>query len=117
MGQRINIVDFLRGITIIVMILNHFYMRFMYKQRDYGLFEDVLFFVSYTNAVLFLAVSGMSFFLFMHYKIRDGNSKGYIFFEVVKRSLFIFAIQTILAYIFGSFIDMEIDTLLYWSMF
>ena len=118
MKERIISIDILRGLTIIFMIPFHFFIKWMdWTPRDYGIFKEITVFLSILTAPFFLIISGMGYHYFINKKINENISKSNIFSEVLKRSLFIFGVSTLLQILFGFIFNTESTNIIYWSVF
>ena len=115
MEYRINSIDFLRGISVILMIIGHIY--FIWPDVNNNLFEEIILLIVLIAPAFFLLISGFSFYIFIGKKINEKNSKLKIFYEVVKRAFFIFIISTIFQIFFGFILCMQITDIIYWSIF
>ena len=115
MEARLNSVDLLRGIAIMLMIQMHVYIYWM--NISYNLFGRIIITSGQCAAPFFLIVSGISYFLYMNKKISKDNSKKEIIFDVLKRAGFIFAVSTLLSFLFGFLLGLERKSLIYWSIF
>lgn len=113
--DRINSIDVLRGISVILMIIGHIY--YIWPEVNNGLFGDTILFIVLVAPAFFLLISGISFYLFLSNNIDKKDPKIKIFNEVIKRSLFIFIISTIFQILFGSVLNMQITCVIYWSIF
>ena len=118
MQKRIKSIDFLRGLTVFSMVLYHFFVYWVQmKQQNYGPFAEFFNFFGYLAAPFFLIVSGVSYHIFIKRKIEEELSKLNIFFDVLKRAIFIFIVSTAFQIFFGFTLDMKINSILYWSVF
>ena len=118
MKDRIVSIDILRGFTVFLMILFHIFMEWMnWTPRDYGLFRDIMVFFDYLAPPFFLIISGMAYFFFISIKTNENISKSLIFFEVIKRSLFIFVVTTVLQIGMEFVFNIELTKVIYWSIF
>jgi len=118
MTNRLNSIDFLRGLAVIFMIQVHVYYYWIYWTGvDYGFLEDVIFLIGSFAAPLFITISGASYFLFIKAKQEQLFSKKQILSEVIKRAGFIFIVPTLLQFFFGFFFQINEKFILYWSVF
>lgn len=118
MTDRINSIDFLRGLAIIFMIQVHIYYYWIYWTGiDYGFLEKLIFLFGSLAAPFFLIVSGISYYFFLYRKIIENENRKRTFYEVIKRSLFIFTISTIFQFLFGFIFNIRISFIIQWSIF
>ncbi|MHA1440148.1 MAG: heparan-alpha-glucosaminide N-acetyltransferase domain-containing protein [Promethearchaeota archaeon] len=114
MNKRLNSLDFLRGLAIILMIQYHIF-KFWISQ-NLGLYERIIELLGNIAAPFFVLISGFSFNLFINNHLQKELSKTKIFVEILKRALFIFFISTTIKFLFGRFLNLEFQ-FLYWSIF
>ncbi|MFW9990406.1 MAG: heparan-alpha-glucosaminide N-acetyltransferase domain-containing protein [Candidatus Odinarchaeota archaeon] len=118
MLKRIRSIDFLRGLTVFSMIIYHLFIYWVHnKAQNYGPFAEIFHFFGYLAAPFFLIISGISYHIYIKRKIDEDQSKLKIFFEVLKRAIFIFTISTTFQLLFGFIFDMKIKFIIYWSVF
>ena len=115
MGNRINAIDILRGVAIILMIQIHIYV--FWTKMNYTQFHGILIFLGSLPAPLFLLISGMSFQLMINKRIKEGLTKIEIFVDNVKRATFIFAFSTFIPFLFGSILNLTFHSIIYWNLF
>ena len=100
------------------MIIYHFFVYWIrFKKENYGIFEEFFYFFGYLAAPFFLIVSGISYHLFIKKRIDEELSRSKIFFEVLKRAIFIFVVSTSFQIFFGFILGMKIESFIYWSVF
>ncbi len=87
------------------------------KQQNYGPFTEFFYFFGYLAAPFFLIISGVSNHIFIKKRIDEDQLKLKIFFEVLKRAVFIFIVSTLFQFFFGFTLNMNIEFILYWSVF
>lgn len=118
MLKRIQSIDFLRGFTVLSMIIYHFFVYWVNnKNQNFGPFKEIFNFFGYLAAPFFLIISGISYYIFTRNKIEEELSKLKIFIEILKRALFIFILSTILQILFGFILEIHIEFIIYWSVF
>ena len=119
MKDRIVSLDIMRGFTIFLMILFHIFMEWMnWAPRNYGFFRDIMVFFGYLAPPFFLIISGVaSYFFIYNRKINENISISLIFYEVIKRSLFIFIVPTVLQIGMEFVFNIELTNIIYWSIF
>jgi len=118
MKDNIVSLDIMRGFAVFFMILFHFFMEWMnWAPRDYGFFRDIMVFLGFLAPPFFLIISGMAYYFFINKKINKSFSKSNIFSEVIKRSLFIFGVPTLLQIGMEFVFNMELTSIIYWSLF
>lgn len=115
MKNRLNSIDILRGIAVLLMVFGHIYYRWLNTSRI--LFEETIIQVFLLAPPFFLVVSGMSFYIFINHMKDNGIPKTIVFYEVFKRALFIFVFSTVIQLLFGFTYNMKISFILYWSIF
>ena len=115
MNERINSIDILRAFAIIFMIPFHIYFYWPSQNKDF--FGHIMYMLGNLPGPIFTIISGTSFFLFIYKKNNGINVKSYIFYEILKRALFIFIFSTILQYLFGFLLGNKINFFIYWSLF
>ncbi|KKL77047.1 hypothetical protein LCGC14_2038810 [marine sediment metagenome] len=110
--------DILRGLAVFLMILFHVFMEWMnWAPRDYGFFRDIMVFFGFLAPPFFLIISGMAYYFFIKRKINESVSKLNIFSKVIKRSLFIFVVPTVLQIGMEIIFNIELTNVIYWSIF
>ncbi|MHA1294910.1 MAG: heparan-alpha-glucosaminide N-acetyltransferase domain-containing protein [Promethearchaeota archaeon] len=114
MTERIKSLDFLRGLTIIFMIL--FHILIFWINNKIGLFENIIIYLGLIGAPFYLLISGISLNCFINSKIEDEIPKIEVYLDVLKRAVFIFLISTFLKFLFGHFLNLKFS-FLYWSIF
>ncbi len=118
MKDRIVSLDIMRGFTIFLMILFHIFMEWMnWAPRNYGFFRDIMVFFGYLAPPFFLIISGVASYFFINRKINENISISLIFYEVIKRSLFIFIVPTVLQIGMEFVFNIELTNIIYWSIF
>lgn len=118
MKARLISIDVLKGFSIMVIILGRFFNEWMdWTPRDYTFFKEFILFFANTATTFFLILSGMGYHFFINNRINKIISKSKIFVEVIKRSLFIFCISTLIQILLGFIFDMKISNIIYWSIF
>ena len=118
MKDNLVSLDILRGFTVFLMILFHIFMEWMnWAPRDYGVFRDIMVFFGFLAPPFFLIISGMAYYFFINRKINESVSKPNIFSEVIKRSLFIFVVPTVLQIGMEFIFNIELTNIIYWSIF
>ena len=117
MLRRIKSIDFLRGLTVFSMVIYHFFIYWIKEKQNFGLFAEIFHFFGYLAAPLFLIISEISLHLFFIKKKNEGMLKSKIFFDVLKRSIFIFIVSTVFQIFFGFTLGMKIEFFIYWSVF
>ena len=110
--------DIMRGFTVIFMILYHIFMEWMdWAPRDYGFFRNIMGFLGFLAPPFFLIISGMAYNFFINKKINERVSNPHIFSEVIKRSLLIFVVPTVLQIGMEYIFNIELTNIIYWSIF
>jgi len=118
MKDRLISIDVLKGFSIMTIILGRFFNEWMdWTPRDYTFFKEFILFFANTATTFFLILSGIGFYFFINNRINKNISKSKIFAEVIKRSLFIFCISTLIQILLGFIFDMKISNIIYWSIF
>ena len=113
--SRIHSIDFLRGLTIVSMIIWHIYL-FWVKIRYDDIIHSILYFFGTIAGPIFLIISGISLHLLIEHRLLEKIENKKIFFEMCKRGLFIFIIATILSDSLAWIFTLE-GRLLKWSLF
>ena len=118
MKDSIVSLDIMRGFTVFLMILFHIFMEWMnWAPRDYGFFRDIMVFFGFLAPPFFLIIAGMAYYFFIKRKVSESLSKSSIFSEVIKRSLFIFGVPTLLQIGMEFVFNIELTNIIYWSIF
>jgi len=115
MENRINSIDIIRGLAIIIMIPFHTYSYWI--NTKHFLFGGIINFFGELSAPFFFIVSGMSYYIFLINRFRQDLSKTEIFYDVLKRATFIFIISTLLRMFFGFAVSLNLFFFIYWSLF
>ncbi|MFX1256313.1 MAG: heparan-alpha-glucosaminide N-acetyltransferase domain-containing protein [Promethearchaeota archaeon] len=114
LNKRIESIDFLRGLTIIFMIMYH--IKIFWFERASGFFIEFIMVLGLIAAPFFLIISGIGFNLYISNSIKKDLSKIQIYIEIIKRAIIIFFISTLLNFLFGIFFISKF-LFLYWSVF
>ena len=118
MKDSIISLDIMRGFTVFLMILFHTFMEWMnWTPRDYGFFRNIMVFFGFLAPPFFLIISGMAYYFFINRKINENLAKSIIFSDVIKRSLFIFAVPTLIQIGMEFVFSIELTSFIYWSIF
>jgi uncharacterized membrane protein len=115
MKDRLNTIDILRGLSVILMIYGHIY--YIWPKMSNIIFEDIFIHIFLLAPPFFLIISGMSFFIYVNKLKSKEISKIYMFYEVFKRSCFLFIFTSIIQLIFGFTLNLQISFIIYWSIF
>ena len=108
----------MRGFAVFLMVLFHIFMEWMnWAPRDYSFFKNLIVFFGFLAPPFFLIISGMAYYFFINRKINENVSKSNIFSEVIKRSLFIFVVPTVLQIGMEFIFNIELSNIIYWSIF
>ncbi|MGQ4876786.1 MAG: heparan-alpha-glucosaminide N-acetyltransferase domain-containing protein [Promethearchaeia archaeon] len=89
--NRIESLDFLRGLTILFMIEFHIYIYLF--QEKFKSFKIIISFFGFIAAPLFLIISGFSYILFIEKFNRNLFNNKKIISEIIKRAIFIFTVN------------------------
>jgi len=115
MGFRINAIDLLRGIAIILMIQYHVFVY--WTKMNYTQYDGIIRILGSLPAPLFLIISGMSFQIMIEKRIKDRLTKIEIFLDILKRATFIFVFSTLIPFLFGFILNINIPFIIYWNLF
>ncbi len=115
MAKRLNSIDILRGISVILMIFGHVFYAWPIVNNIFLI--NLFIFIFLLAPPLFLIISGFSFYLFVNNMKMNSYSKKKIFIEILKRALFISIVTTMFILIFGFIYNLKISFIIYWSIF
>jgi len=115
MEKRLRSLDTLRGLAVILMIYGHVY--YLWITRYVFIVEEISLFIIFIVPPFFLLISGMSYYFYIRNKILNNFKRLKIFFNVLKRAIFIFVITLLFQICFGFTLNMQIDFVIYWSVF
>ncbi|MFX1391999.1 MAG: acyltransferase [Promethearchaeota archaeon] len=117
MEARLNSIDILRGFAVILMVIGHIYYSFPDKYNKSSIIGPPLLFIVLIAPPFFLIISGFGFYLFIVKRINSGFTKRSIIKDICLRAIFIFIIATLFQFFFGSLLNMQISSIIYWSIF
>ena len=118
MGNRINAIDILRGVAIILMVAGHVYQKWVKSYK--GIIGYLNFIICLMAPAFFLIIAGVSFYILINKRINKNFDKKKIFYEVVKRALFLSAVSLLFQLLFGAMFGAKASFtffILYWSIF
>lgn len=115
MKDRIKSIDFLRGLSVILMVAGHMY--YYWTEKYSNIYGYTINFIVISAAPIFPIVSGFGYYSLINNKIIKENTKSDIFKEVLIRAIFIFFISTIILFFLGFIIGAQFNSILYWSIF
>jgi len=116
-APRIHSIDFLRGLTIIFMMIWHTYRYWLVGSYDpRGILHFWFNFLGMIAGPLFLVISGISLHILIKRRRFKKKDNKQIFFEIVKRCIFIFGVATVLSNVLSWTFSLE-GSFLKWSLF
>ncbi|MFX0072061.1 MAG: acyltransferase family protein [Candidatus Hermodarchaeota archaeon] len=115
MDNRIVSIDVIRGLCVVLMVVGHMYYLWV-STVDYipGI---IIAFIIIIPSGVFPLVSGYAFYYYIDRENNKEIKKSKIFRVALMRAGFIFFISTTITFLFGFFIGVHPNTIIYWSIF